>query len=128
MKTVIRIALTAMMFAAVASAAVETPKTAAGKALAGWVESFNTHDLAARKAYLKENTSMSPENIDRYAAMDVEFRESYGKFSVDKVISSEETKIAVILRHGENGPTARMEIEAEAEAPHKIKHMSLKGE
>jgi len=125
MKT--RIALIALaVLTAFAALAEDAPKTPAGEALAAWIESFNTDDVAARREFLKKHTALAEEDIERYAPMDVEVREEHGAFEIVKVTKSTDTSITAQLRHKGSGVSPTIEISVEAEAPHRITELGLK--
>jgi hypothetical protein len=121
-----RIALIVLvLFTAFAALAADAPKTPAGNALAAWIESFNTHDLAARKEYLKKNTVLPEEQIDKYAPMDIEFREEHGPFEIVEIVKSTDTTITAKLRHKGSGASPTVELSVETEAPHRISGISM---
>jgi hypothetical protein len=125
MKT--RIAFIALaLLTAFASLAEDAPKTPAGDALAAWIESFNTHDVAARKEFLKTHTALDEEQIEEYAPRDVEFREEHGAFEIVKVTKSTDTSITAQLRHKGSGASPTIELSVETEAPHRITGLGLK--
>ncbi len=125
MKTrIARIALAVLT--AFAAFAEDAPKTPAGNALAAWIESFNTDDVAARKEFLKTHSSLPEEQIERYAPMDIEVREEHGAFEIVKVTKSTDTSITAQLRHKGSGTSPTIELSVEAEAPHRITGIGLK--
>lgn len=120
-----KLALLAILLIAMAAGAADLPQTPAGKAFAGWLESYNTHDLAARKEYLKTNSGMTAEQIDRYAPMDIQMRDTEGKLEVVSIDeSSNETKISVVARHITTG--AEISITIDVDKDGKIARMGLR--
>lgn len=122
-----KLALVALiLLTAVAAHAADLPDTPAAKTFALWMDSYNTHDLEARKAFLKANSAMSAEQIDRYAPMDIQMRDSEGKLEVASVSSSADHKIEVVARHVTTGAEISVTIEVEDKAPYKIARMGLR--
>lgn len=125
MKT--RIAVVAVvLLTAFAAFADEAAKTPAEKALHAWVDSFNTHDVAARKEFLKKSSALPEAQIEKFAEMDVEFRGKHGEFEIVKVVESTDTRVIADLRHKGSGVSPTVEIEVEAAAPHRIVNVGLK--
>lgn len=118
--------LALLLLMTVAAQAADLPTTPAGKTFASWLESYNTHDLEARKAFLRANSSMSAEQIDRYAPMDIQMRDSEGKLEVVSIESSADYKIEVVARHVTTGAEIAVSMEVGEAAPHKIGRMGLR--
>ncbi len=96
-------------------------------ALDAWIESFNTHDVAARKQFLQENTKLPQEKIDQFSEIDVRLRGQHGKVEVVKVVSATDNTLTAELRHADSGTMATVEVVLETAAPYKIEVVRLSG-
>ncbi len=96
-------------------------------ALDAWIESFNTHDVAARKKFLQENTKLPQEKIDQFSEIDVRLRGEHGTIELVSVASATDSTITAELRHAGSGAMATVEVVLEGAAPYKIEVIRLSG-
>ena len=108
------------------AAAVKLPDTPAGRALGEFVASFNAGG-DARKTWLESRTTMNPGQIGQILQQDSDFLAEYGPVTVVKVPEASDSKIVAILRHAKSGNHGHLTITVQAEAPHKVSNMQLRG-
>ncbi|MDQ3280473.1 MAG: hypothetical protein M3Q69_03585 [Acidobacteriota bacterium] len=105
--------------------AADIPKTPAGNALTAWLESFNTHDVATRRQWLTEHTSLPKEKIERFASIDVEMREENGTLEVTSVTATGDNAVTASLET-KSGVELSIEITVDAAEPHRITNTTLR--
>ena len=113
---------------AAAQAAVTVPDTAAGRGLQGFIASFNEGG-DKRQAWLKDQTTMGAEGAANIFQQDVEVLEQHGPMSIVRLPAASQTPttIVAIVRHAKSGVHGHLTIEVEADAPHKVSNMGLRG-
>ena len=120
MKTPIRrglvLAVTTLLVA-LAGVAQQVPDTAAEKQFSAWLAAFNSGDRATLLQYLENNYPQRVGEIDGV----MEFRAMTGGFELKKVESSEATKFTALVKEKDSDQFARLSMEVEEAAPHKVK-------
>jgi CubicO group peptidase (beta-lactamase class C family) len=98
------------------------PDTPVGKQLAAWFEVFTRGERSALRQYLQTNFPERAEEIDQ----EIEFRQQTGGFELTKVEESSATRLTAVVRERDGGRYARLVMEVEASAPHRIANLSLR--
>ena len=111
-----------------AQAAVSVPDTPAGRGLQGFIASFNEGG-AKRETWLKDTTTMGAGEQANILQQDVQVLEEHGAMTIVRLpaASNTPTSIAAIVRHAKSGVHGHLTIEVNAEAPHKVSNMMLRG-
>ena len=91
-------------------------KGAAEQQLAAWLEEFNNGDQAKFQAFLEKNYPDQAKRIDGIMG----FRAMTGGFDLKKVEKSSDTALVAIVKERDSDTFARMEMEVESGAPHRI--------
>jgi len=91
-------------------------KGAAEQQLAAWLEEFNNGDQAKFQAFLDKNYPDQAKRIDGIMG----FRAMTGGFDLKKVEKSSDTALVAIVKERDSDTFARMEMEVESGAPHRI--------
>lgn len=114
--------------AAAAQAAVTVPDTPTGRALSGFVSSFNAGG-AERQSWLKESTTLDAEDAASIYEQDVEVLREHGAMTAVRLPAASQTPttIVAIVRHATTGVHGHLTIEVQAEGPYKVTNMTLRG-
>ena len=113
---------------AAAQTAVTVPDTPAGRGLQGFITTFNAGG-DERQAWLQGNTTMTAEDAAGIFQQDVEVLKAHGPMTIVRLPQEAQapTTIAAIVRHAKSGFHGHLTIEVEADAPHKVSNMQLRG-
>jgi CubicO group peptidase (beta-lactamase class C family) len=95
-------------------------------ALNAWISSFNTHDTAARKEFMKKSSLVDEERINRNSEIDGRMRAENGNLAVARVVSATETAVTAELRYSRSGAMSLVEITVEPQPPHRIVNVTLR--
>jgi hypothetical protein len=93
--------------------------------LEAWVKSFNEHDVAARRAWLRANTTLPEAQTNEYATMDVDIRNNEGAFDIVRFTKATATSAEAIAKHRKSGNGGRIQIELDAKDSKKIGRIGL---
>ena len=102
----------------------QIPSTPAGTQAKAWLEAFNAGDAEKYKEFLRTNFPTRAQNADR----DLGFRERTGGFELKKVeepTPPKPTSVVLLVQERLSDQFARLTIEVEEAAPHKITRLSL---
>ena len=95
----------------------QLPDTPAARQLARWLETFNQGDRDARQRFVSEQWPSRPnQNVDQ----DLALRARTGGFILLRVEESTSTRTAVLVQERDSDAVARLTIEVEEAAPHRI--------
>jgi hypothetical protein len=84
--------------------AVEIPSTPAGDNFATWLEAFNTNiEIALREYHLKNFPHQNSSEREKNVANELNLRSTTGGFDVQQIITSEPTKLSVVVQQRSNG-------------------------
>ena len=108
-----------------ASAETSVASSPARELLEAWVKSFNEHDAAARRTWLRANTTLPDEQIAEYATMDVQIRESQGAFDIVRFGKVTATSAEAFAKHRTSGNLGRIQINLDAKDAKKIGNVGL---
>ena len=98
-------------------AQAQLPDTPAARQLARWLETFNQGDRDARQRFVTEHWPSRPnQNVDQ----DLALRARTGGFILLRVEESTTTRTAVLAQERDSDTVARLTIEVEEAAPHRI--------
>lgn len=111
--------------AATAAAKTEVENSAARTLLAGWVKSFNEDDVAARRAWLRANSTLPDAQVEQYATMDTEIRDGHGAFDIVRFGEVSATSAEAFAKHRKSGMGGRIRIEVDPKDPKKIAKIGL---
>lgn len=113
---------------AATQATVTVPDTAAGRALQGFIASFNAGG-DERGAWLKNNTTMDGDNLANISQQDAQVLEQHGPMTIVRLpqTAPNPIELSAIVRHAKSGFHGYLTIEVEAEAPHKVSNVGLRG-
>ena len=94
----------------------------------GSISSFNAGG-DKRQAWLNGKTTMEADNAANIFQQDVEVLEQHGAMTVVRLPEAAQTPttIVAIVRHAKSGFHGHLTIEVEADAPHKVSNMQLRG-
>ena len=111
-----------------AQAAVTVPDTAPGRALQGFIASFNAGG-EERAAWLKNNSTMGEEGLANIAQQDAQVLEQHGPMTIVRLPqrAPNPIEISAIVRHAKSGFHGYLTIEVEAEAPNRVSNVGLRG-
>ena len=118
--------LAAALTVAQAPPAVKAPDTAAGKALAGFIESFNAGG-DTRKTWVETQTTIEKEATANILQMDAQVLAEHGPVTIARIAASTDTTIAAVIRHAKTGVHGYVTIEVDKTAPHKVTNVNLRG-
>lgn len=99
--------------------------SAARELLEAWVKSFNEHDAAARREWLRANTTLPEAQAAEYATMDAQIREGEGALEIVRFGVVSATSAEAFARHAKTGNGARITVELDPNAPKKIGRIGL---
>ena len=106
-------------------AADPTAQSPARGLLEAWVKSFNEHDLAARRAWLRANSTMQEQQINEFASLDLEIRGVHGGYEIVRFVKVETTSAEALLRHPKTGNGAKLQVQLDPKDPKKIANVGL---
>jgi D-alanyl-D-alanine carboxypeptidase len=86
-----------------------------------WLAAFNSGDRTILQNYLQQNRPNSLSHLDD----ELQFRQQTGGFDLKKIESSTPTSAEAIVKERDSDQFARLEIEVEPEAPHRIAKLGL---
>jgi D-alanyl-D-alanine carboxypeptidase len=92
------------------------PQTPAGERLSGWLEAFNSKDLAAIRDFNKAHYPKSPVPAEGV----IQFANQTGGFEVMQVLESAPHSISVLVRARSMGRFARLVLDTAPAGPHNI--------
>lgn len=118
----LKVALAAATKTEAASVTAQSP---ARELLEAWVKSFNEHDVEARRAWLRANTTLQDAQVNDYAKMDVEIRNGEGPFDIVRFSKVTATSAEAIAKHRKSGNSGRISIDLDAKDPKKIGRVGL---
>jgi CubicO group peptidase (beta-lactamase class C family) len=95
--------------------------SAAVKQFQAWLSAFNSGDRVTLRDYLQENRPSSLPHLND----ELEFRQQTGGFEFKKIESSTPTTVKALLKERDSDQFARIELEVEADAPHRISKLGL---
>ncbi len=101
---------------------IAIPATPAGKRLAGWLEAFNSGDREALRKFREEGFANPPR---RTVDEELEFRKRTGGFDLRGILVATATHIAGQLKEKNSEQRAEIQIDVEAEEPHRITAFGL---
>ena len=116
----------ALVTAQATAPTVKAPDTPAGRALTEFVDSFNAGGKT-RQAWLETRTTIGEETRADVLKMDAQVLEEYGRMAVARILSSSDTKIVAVVRHGTSDVHGHLTIDVDTTPPHKIVNMGLRG-
>jgi len=114
-----------IVFALLAAAqpqSVNIPDTPAGHTLKAWLDAFNRGDREAYRDFLQKNFPSRAEHLDE----ELDFRERTGGFELRKVEESTPAKLVALLQERISDQFARLTLETETAATHRITNMELR--
>jgi len=103
------------------SAQAPTPPPPAEQQAKAWLAAFDSGDRATLLDYLKINRPSSAEHIDD----EMRFREMTGGFDLIKTEESTPSRLVALLKEKDSDQFARLTLEVEPDAPHRISTMEL---
>lgn len=112
----------AMTFLLGQSLPAQDAQTDAARQFSAWLKAFNSGERATVEEFLKNNFPARAAEVDQV----LEFRENTGGFEFKKAEESTPTKFVGILQERESDQYARVVIEVEPAAPHRITQMNLR--
>lgn len=107
------------------AAPVTAPDTPAGRGLTEFIASFNAGG-AERRTWVTTRTTVPADVADNILQQDAAILEQHGAFTLVRVLRSTPTSLAAVMRHAKSGAHAHFELEASADAPHKVTNMRLR--
>ena len=116
----------AMATAQAAAPTVKAPDTPAGRALAEFVDSFNSGGKA-RQTWLETRTTVQDEPRANILKMDAQLLQEFGPMAVVRIVSSSPEKVVAIVRHSKSDAHGHLTIDVEAAAPHKVVDLGMRG-
>jgi CubicO group peptidase (beta-lactamase class C family) len=111
-------------------AAEALPETAAGRQMAAWLAAVNSGDKERMRAFEAANgpgVAADPSRVERLVRRDEALWKDSGGFEVEKVLGSDEGKIAVAVRQKELGYWMQFGMGVAAEAPHGVTGFGFRG-
>jgi hypothetical protein len=109
-----------------AAPAVKAPDTPAGRALTGFVESFNAGGDTRRK-WVETRTTVAEQPRANILKMDADLLQEHGPMTVARIVNSSQAQIVAIVRHARTGAHGHLTIDVEPAAPHKVVNMGMRG-
>ncbi|PYP91829.1 MAG: serine hydrolase [Candidatus Angelobacter sp. Gp1-AA117] len=100
----------------------QLPDTPAAHQFSAWLQAFNSGDRATFLKFLESNNPERAAHIDD----DMNFRQSTGGFDFKKSEESTPTRFSALVQERNSDIVARLVIEVEPEAPHRITSMDLR--
>ena len=114
--------LCALLLAAqLVSAQASAPPPAAEQQAKAWLGAFNSGDRATLLEFLKTNRPSAVERIDG----EMGFRQMTGGFDLEKTEESTPTRYTALVKEKDSDQFARMVVEIEPDAPHRITKFDL---
>ena len=110
-----------MVTAGLACAQAPSSMPAAEQQAKGWLAAFNSGDRAAFKEFLEKNRPSGVEHLDGLMG----FRAQTGGFDLMKTEESTPTRYAALVKEKDSDQFARIEVEVEPDAPHRIGKLDL---
>ncbi|HSB27441.1 MAG TPA: serine hydrolase domain-containing protein [Pyrinomonadaceae bacterium] len=99
----------------------QLPDTPAGNQARGWLDVFNSADVAKRREFLQKNYPSRLERFDR----ETEMRRNTGGFDVVKVTESTPTKVVLLIKERMGDQIAQFTVEVEPAPPHAVKQFQF---
>ena len=109
-------------------AAVTVPDTPPGRGLQGFISSFNEGG-DKRREWLTSATTMDAGNVANIYQQDVDVLAEHGPMTIVRLPKEAmtATSMVAIVHHAKTGVHGHLTIEVQADAPHKVTNMGLRG-
>jgi CubicO group peptidase (beta-lactamase class C family) len=120
-RSTIWLCVVSLAVAPLLSAQAPTPSPPAEQQARAWLAAFDSGDRATLLDYLKINRPSSAEHIDD----EMRFREMTGGFDLIKTEESTPSRLVALLKEKDSDQFARLTLEVEPDAPHRISKMEL---
>jgi len=104
------------------------PATPAGGAVEAWIKNYNQFSQEATRTFASETYAASllaKVSAERFAAMDGDFQDRWGKIVVHKVDAKGEQEASATIRNQDGNIWVRFTVKVEAEPPHKIADLNF---
>jgi D-alanyl-D-alanine carboxypeptidase len=125
----ITLAAALLSFAASAARATQTstttaeiPKTPAGEQFSAWFSAFNSADRAQLESFRSHFDKPEEHKLEGM----LDFRQQTGGFELKKIEESGSTKLTALVQERDSDQFARLSIEVEAAAAHRVTHLEVR--
>lgn len=108
-----------------AQTTVKSPDTPAGRALTGFVESFNAGGKT-RESWLETRTTMEEEVRANILKIDAQLLNDLGPLAIVRIVNASQDTLEAIVRHGKSDMHGHLTIAVEAKEPHKVADIQLR--
>jgi len=123
-----RLVVTALLLACVAAPlSAQLPDTPAGHALGGWLTAFDDARPEALRAFIEQHVAPDARHeLLEASPRTLDFRSRVGGFDVRKIDTSAATHLSVFVQERSSDRIARLTIDVEPDAPHRITKLGAK--